>query len=259
VLVTVLEVSAAVLYLLEVFGVLRYLRERISPKLSCPRVEGARFFTLSRAAVLSGLFLTLALGFVDPLWARLTIAGVLALVVIGKEFVEWRQAKAQVTADEAPSSAPLNPSEAVPPAEPVQPQPSNPRAQGTDHPARPKGDTGSAPEEGHPLPRFRYRVWSGVVELRLQGVTGLGATTVTCTVIGPDGRETNARPILYEQPGILGVLGAFSPRTAIAQYPTDFDRAPPLREGALYRVVWEETNSLMFSLTPRVTHGSFRY
>src|SRR5438128_7607609 len=93
---TVVEVLAAVLYLLEFFGVLDWFRGRLhKTRPSITPVGRVRFFSIGRIIVFTGLFLSLTMGFTPSHVAKLALAGALLFVVVGKETYQWRREVAQ--------------------------------------------------------------------------------------------------------------------------------------------------------------------
>ena len=66
--------AAAILYLLELVGVLRLVRRRLWPRLRRPISVSPRFLSAGRTLIFAGLMLTLSLGFVQPLWAKGVVA-----------------------------------------------------------------------------------------------------------------------------------------------------------------------------------------
>jgi hypothetical protein len=259
---TILSAAAAILYFLDVVGLVGWARRRISRR----RVVAARhprFWSSLRIAGFVGLGVSVALGFAANERVKVALALLLVAVFIAREYLGWHH--------EVEEDAPLEPGEltAPPPATtgslpaatsgPVQGHASAPAPV-----AAPKrgSQSGSTPNGPRP-PRATYTVSNGVVELRLANVPSglIGPRKVVCTVIAPDGRESVARPLMVNP--IAGPLGAtmanmFGAKTAIVQYPTDFDDSPPLTHG-LYRVTWEETYAVPIQFDPQRTFASFRY
>src|SRR5438477_1231073 len=81
---TAVQVIAAVLFMLDFFGVFRYARRRLPGLQAVGDLPRGRVFRVAQSLVFVGLMLTL------PGLGRIVFGAALVAAVITKEFIEWR-------------------------------------------------------------------------------------------------------------------------------------------------------------------------
>jgi hypothetical protein len=239
-----LEATAAVLYIMDLLGVFHYGRRKLPRFRAASDISRARLFSAGRTLALAGLMLTLALGFVAPLAAKATIAAVLAVVVVGKQVLDWRQdvasLKLEALGEESGTKieSPL-----------------------LDDPEASIGDDATeAEEEDAPPPHpARAVVKADRVELSVSSGSAFQRTgAVTCEVTDPNGTTYGARVFSQVPKSQFGALVAFAPQVAVVEYPMGFPRAPAILKAGTYSVRWEVPDSLGLSIFgSRVIHDSF--
>lgn len=244
-LITAVELLAAVLYLLEFLGVFRFVRSHVFPRLAWPS-PSSRFWSAGRVAVFVGLALTVSLGYAHSSLAKAVISVVLILVVVGKETLEWKQAKEPPSVEYFDSGTATITLTGTGEEEFIPPPAEEPE---TDPPA-------ASP----PAKRTRVVVMHNAVELSAPaGMAFMPITSVVCDVTAPSGVTYRAK-VTPTSPatGMSGAFAAFVTKRAVVLYPTEFDHAPSELASGPYHVRWEIPDPLSGLLNARVYHDAFR-